>query len=162
MNVGEGVVKDAKKVLAEGSPALQEAVKDGTLTVTDAAKAVKEPAEKQDEAVEKVRAMKAKKVAKAIPTLEETDSPPPPKHDGIVRDDEGTVVPQRLIPAFNLRPIIKAAAYALSKASTAAPELDNSPTWQTSASLRRPVPEVQEGVASRGEGVPGQSPFRST
>ena len=140
MNVGEGVVKDAKKVLAEGSPALQEAVKDGTITVTDAARAATKPIEQQDEAVEKVRAKKAKKVAKVIPTLEDTDSPPPPKHDGIVRDDEGTVVPQRLIPAFNLRRIIRATAHALSKASTAALELDNSPTCSTPLqALRRPA-----------------------
>jgi hypothetical protein len=64
------------------------------------------------------------------PDLEETDHPEPPKHDGIVRDDAGTVVPHRLVAAFNLRPLIKECGRKLSAASTACLEVENAPSWQ--------------------------------
>lgn len=86
------------------------------------------------------------KAPKPTPTLEETDHPEPPKHDGIVRDDAGNVVPQRLIAAFNLRPLIKATARLLSRASAACLEVENAPSWQNCkksseawAKYRKPV-----------------------
>ena len=70
MNVGERSVGDAKKVIANGTPILQEAVADGTLSVSDAAKVSGEPEKVQNEAVKKVRKGKAKTAAKAIDTEE--------------------------------------------------------------------------------------------
>lgn len=103
VNVSERSVSDAVKVINEGTPALQQAVMNGTVTVSDAVKIVDEPAKVQDAAVKAVRKRKAKTVAAAVRTAADDD---PTREPGIdpeeepVKDAEGHVVPATLIEAF--------------------------------------------------------------
>jgi hypothetical protein len=55
---------------------------------------------------------------------DETDHAPPPADDKILRDDDGEVVPQRLLLIFKAIPFFRAASAALSKASVAFTELE--------------------------------------
>ena len=59
MNISPRSVETAAKVQKTGTPALNEAVKDGTVAVSDAAKSAARPAAIQDKAVDAVRAGKA-------------------------------------------------------------------------------------------------------
>lgn len=65
MNVSEKSVERAKKVIANGTPALREAVKVGIVTVSDAAKVADEPAKVQNQAVKDVQDGKAPTAKKA-------------------------------------------------------------------------------------------------
>lgn len=58
--------RKAKEVATNGTPALQKAVVDGTVSLTDAATVAKEEPKAQNEAVKKVRAKKAKTVKEAV------------------------------------------------------------------------------------------------
>lgn len=71
----EAKVDRAKVVVEHGTPALQEAVADDTISVSDAAKVAKEPAKVQNEAVKKVRKGKAKTVAAAVKEEQEEETP---------------------------------------------------------------------------------------
>jgi len=60
LNVSKRMVDNARKVKEHGAPALQESVRDGTVTVTDASAVANEPPEVQEQAVADVREKKAK------------------------------------------------------------------------------------------------------
>jgi hypothetical protein len=60
LNVSEGTIKKARKVKELGTEALQQAVRDGTVAVSDAAAVANEPPEVQEQAVADVREKKAK------------------------------------------------------------------------------------------------------
>lgn len=77
-DVNERAVDRAKKVVATGTPTLQEAVADETISVSDAAKVADESPAVQDEAVKKVRRGKAKTASAAAKTL--TENLDPGKH----------------------------------------------------------------------------------
>ncbi len=66
LNVAARTVTNAKKVIEEGTPTLQAAVLDGTVTVTDAAKITAEPPTVQNKAVEDVKTGKAPTATKAV------------------------------------------------------------------------------------------------
>lgn len=96
MNVSEMSVKRAKKVLANGTPALQEAVTDGTVSVSDAAKVATEPPKVQDKAVEDVKKGKAKTAGAAVKTCKKRE----PKTKDEIQDAFGTVVPKNRRDAY--------------------------------------------------------------
>jgi hypothetical protein len=60
----------ARAVVEEGTPALNDAVKSGKVTASDAAKVVDQPPETQDAAVEAVTSGKAKTVVAAVKDIE--------------------------------------------------------------------------------------------
>lgn len=66
MNVSVEAVKRAKAVQEKGSDELKEAVADGTVTLSDAAKVARQPREKQAKAVAKVKAGEARTAAEAV------------------------------------------------------------------------------------------------
>ena len=66
MKVSPDAVQRAKAVIEHGTPELQAAVLDGTVSVTDAAKVANEATEVQNQAVAKVRAGDAKTAAAAV------------------------------------------------------------------------------------------------
>jgi hypothetical protein len=86
MNVSRRSVASASKVQAEGTPALNQAVKDGTITVGDAARVAAESPDVQDEAVEAVRAGQAATVSAAASRQRE------PGDDDYYFDEEGNPV----------------------------------------------------------------------
>jgi hypothetical protein len=65
MNVSERAVDRAKVVTEHGTSELQEAVKDGTVTLTDAAKIAHEPAIVQNRAVSDVKSGRAETASAA-------------------------------------------------------------------------------------------------
>jgi excinuclease UvrABC ATPase subunit len=71
LNISPRAVADAKTVLAKGTQALQAAVEDDTISVSDAAKVADETAKVQNEAVKKVRDGKAKTARSAAKSLTE-------------------------------------------------------------------------------------------
>ncbi len=71
-----------------------------------------------------LRGLAPKAPKPVAPSLDETDHPVPPKDDKIVRDDDGEVVPQRLLQVFMAVPFFRRASIALSKASTAFSEME--------------------------------------
>lgn len=99
MNIGRGTVKAGKKVAVNGTPVLQGAVMDGTLSVSDAASVATEPPRVQNAAVKKVRQKKSK-TAKAAVTASKGDADEGelPK----LVDAEGLDVPKDAIPAFQV------------------------------------------------------------
>ncbi len=84
-------IKRAKKVLASGTSALKEAVGDETISLSDAANVSGLPQEKQDEAIQKVKAGKAKSVTAAA---NEHDPETP------LTDAHGTPIPDAAKEAF--------------------------------------------------------------
>ncbi len=92
-DVGVNTVKRAKAVLDHGTPELQEAVKDETITVSDAAKVATEPPDVQREAVEAVKTGKAKSVKAAVEKAKEAEPDEP-------KDALGHVLPNNLIEPF--------------------------------------------------------------
>lgn len=66
MNVSVEAVKRAKTVQEHGSEELKEAVADGTVALSDAAKVAKQPKEKQVKAVAQVKAGEAKTASAAV------------------------------------------------------------------------------------------------
>jgi hypothetical protein len=66
MNVSPRSVQDAKKVIDEGTPALAHAVRNGFVSVSDAAKIVDQPANVQNAAVADVKKGKAKTASGAV------------------------------------------------------------------------------------------------
>lgn len=66
LNVSESSVDRAKKILDHGTPKLQEAVADGTLSLSDAATVATEPAKVQNRAVKEVQSGKAPTVTAAV------------------------------------------------------------------------------------------------
>src|SRR5262249_6712789 len=96
-------VKRGKQVLANGTPALQEAVKDDVLTVTDAAKVAKEAPEVQDAAVDAVRRGRAERAAAAACQIKERE----PGDIEELTDAEGEPVPEQAIEAFKAAKVIE-------------------------------------------------------
>lgn len=86
LNVSEGAVDRAKKVTDKGTKSLQNAVNDGTLTLSDAAAVAGEPAKVQNEAVKKVRKKRTKTAKKAVEEIkqDETEEPKEPCDDNEV------------------------------------------------------------------------------
>ncbi len=74
-------ISRAKKVLSNGTPELQDAVSEGVVSVSDAAKVAAKPAEVQNEAVEAVRDGKARSAESAAK----------PKRSGTVKFDDRKV-----------------------------------------------------------------------
>src|SRR5260370_29203249 len=70
LHVSERSVRDAAKVQRDGTAALNQAVVDGTLSVSDAAKVAAESPGVQDQAVKAVQAGEASTVAEAVRTGE--------------------------------------------------------------------------------------------
>jgi hypothetical protein len=85
--VSERDVSRAKVILANGTPALQEAVADDTLSVSDAAKVASEPPKIQNAAVDAVRNGQAKSASGAAKKAKEKSTPKPPKSGKPVFDD---------------------------------------------------------------------------
>lgn len=73
--VSERTVRDASKVLTEGTEELQEGVRNGTISVSDAAKIVDQPPAKQRAAVKKVKSGKAKTASAAAGKKAKPKSP---------------------------------------------------------------------------------------
>ncbi len=65
-NISESTVSRAKKVVLNGTPELQQAVKEEVIAVSDAAAVVEESPAKQNGAVHKVKTGKAKTVRQAV------------------------------------------------------------------------------------------------
>lgn len=98
-------VEKAKSVLDNGTPELQEAMEDGTITITDAAAIAHEAPEVQKEAVEKVKKKKARTVKAAVQTSisgDADESAPPSLEDAV-----GKPVPIEAIQAFQAASDIK-------------------------------------------------------
>jgi hypothetical protein len=87
MNVSPRAVAHAKVVIEQGTPQLQEAVKDRTLSVSDAAQVAREPATVQDQAVSDVRAGKAKTARAAAGLM------PPPATTSATAKGGGNAAP---------------------------------------------------------------------
>lgn len=66
MNVSRRSAMDAKKVITTGTEELKEAVADGTVSVSDAAKVADEPATTQKKAIKNVRKGKAKTLSEQV------------------------------------------------------------------------------------------------
>lgn len=91
-DVSEQAVDRAKVVVASGTPAVQAAVSDGTVSISDAAKVAKQPPAVQDAAVDAVKNGRARSAAAAVerePGVEPTAT-----------DAEGEDVPEQAVPAF--------------------------------------------------------------
>lgn len=88
---------NGKVVVEHGTEALQGAVIDGTVSVSDAAKVAKAPPEVQDKAVEAVRNGKAKSAAAAAREAGD-DTEAEARPDPV--DAEGEVIPVRALAAF--------------------------------------------------------------
>ena len=79
LSVGERSVKRARKVIDKGTPELQDAVRDGTVAVSRAAKLADKPPDEQVAEVEAAKAPKPKKPKPAAPALPEPDEVIPPR-----------------------------------------------------------------------------------
>lgn len=97
MNVSVDALQRSKTVQDKGSEELKEALADGTVTLSDAAKVAKQPKEKQAKAVAKVKAGEAKTATEAVerePGDDKDDDKSP------LLDDAGQPVPPQAIFAF--------------------------------------------------------------
>jgi hypothetical protein len=121
--VGKSSVKDAKKVLEHGTEPLQEAVADGTVTVSDAAKVASEPAKVQNQAVKKVRKGEAKTVAAAVEEDDEQD---------VIVDDDGCIVPAKLRQVFIEVSLFRSAAATMARSATVLKAAEHSIAYQAS------------------------------
>lgn len=83
LSVSDKSVREAKKVVANGTPALQQAVVNGTVSVSDAAKVASEPPKVQNQAVKDVANGKAPTATKAA----QAASPKPKKNGTPAYDD---------------------------------------------------------------------------
>jgi hypothetical protein len=83
LNVSERSVRDAAKVQRDGTAALNQAVVDGTLSVSDAARVASESPGVQDQAVKAVQAGEASTAAEAVRTGQprEQEGEPPDRGD---------------------------------------------------------------------------------
>jgi hypothetical protein len=102
LNVSPRSVDRAKVVTENGTPALQDAVKDGTVSLHDAAKVAAEPPEVQDEAVKQVKDGKVRTAAAAV-----EDAKPPPgdaEEPQSLLDKNGEPWPVRALPAVAMIP----------------------------------------------------------
>ena len=88
----------ADQVARNGSIVLQEAVKTGTIAVSDASAIVDQPKMVQNEAVREVASGRAKTVRKALAKIVEQDAAA--SSNGHAVDDNGTPIPERCLPAF--------------------------------------------------------------
>jgi hypothetical protein len=95
--VSRRTAADGKTVVESGTEALQDAVIDGTVSVSDAAKVAGKPADVQNAALNAVRSGLAKSVSAAAKEIERE---PGVDDDEQVVDAEGVVVPARVIGAF--------------------------------------------------------------
>ena len=77
--VSRDSVKRARKVIDKGTPELQDAVRDGTVAVSRAAKLADKPPDEQVAEVEAAKAPKPKKPKPAAPALPEPDEVIPPR-----------------------------------------------------------------------------------
>ncbi len=120
-DVPEAAVDRAKTVLAKGTAELQAAVKDETITVSDAAKVATEPPEVQREAVEAVKSGKAKSAKAAVDKAKEEESPAP------VADAVGVAVPEKALPAFAQAVVIGAVCRELDQIVSRVEEIGKQP-----------------------------------
>lgn len=86
MNVSVDTVKQAKKVIANGTPELQEAVGSGAVSVSDAAKVADKPPEVQNQAVADVKSGKSR-TASASANGTHKGNGKPHKNGAVVFDD---------------------------------------------------------------------------
>jgi ParB-like chromosome segregation protein Spo0J len=96
MDVSVDSLQRAKKVLDHGTPELQKAVAEGTVSISDASSAASEEPAVQRKAVKRVKEKKAKTIRQAIlQTKSDAD-----ESDEEIKDDEGTLVPAKAKEAF--------------------------------------------------------------
>lgn len=97
-NVSVPTVERAKVVLAHGTEELQEAVREGVVTVNDAAAVAKEEPEVQEKAVKAVKEKKAKTAKAAVEKIKEVA--PPIADDDPWTDAWGITITKEAEPAF--------------------------------------------------------------
>lgn len=114
--VSKDDVDRAKTVLANGTPKLQAAVADDTVTVSDAAKVAKHPAKVQDKAVDDVKTGKAKTATQAAKQREPGDEPE-------VIDHFKKSVPEDLHAIFDTVPEFRSAMAVIAKCRKAVEEI---------------------------------------
>lgn len=130
-DVSETTLDRAKKVLANGTPALQEAVIDGTLSVSDAASVAGSPAKTQDKAVEAVKSGKATTAKSAIKSPPADDELAPEEEteleaDDAVLDDDKIPVPAKLRSIFAQVGLFRSAAAYCAKTAIALDKVEKS------------------------------------
>ena len=118
-NVSKADIDRAKTVLANGTPALQAAVADETVTVSDAAKVAGKPAAVQNRAVDDVKKGKAKSAAAAAKAREPGEDEEEPKSI----DHFKSPVPDSLVAVFDTVPEFRSAMAAIAKFRTAVDEI---------------------------------------
>lgn len=136
LNVSKRTVADAIFVDDHGTDELREAVGQGEVSVSDAAKVARQEPETQREAVQKVRNGHAKTAAKAV--------------EPEITDDSGKAVPAALEEIFESSPLFQKAANLAQRAAAAWAELEATPAFK-----------VLDSVQKRGARIMYSSHFRS-
>lgn len=96
LGVSERTADSVVKVFEHGSPEVIEAMKNGEVKPSDAAKIIDEPKREQTKAVRRVKAGKASNLQKAIASeKDDADS------NGQIIDEVGKTIPESLIPVFS-------------------------------------------------------------
>lgn len=120
----------AEKVVESGTPALQEAVRDGEVSVSDAAKIVEEPAKVQNAAVKAVRTKESKTVTKAVKAVKEEAAEREPGEEPeapLVKDHFKVAVPAELAEVFSQCEEFRSLMAALSDCKSRATALASTP-----------------------------------
>lgn len=133
VGVSESLIEKAKVVKEQGTPELQQAVKDKTVTVTDAAKVAQQPKPVQNKAVDAVKSGEAKTASAAADLLAKlcdrckrmgkpccdacrakvnTSPRTAPSSNGtpLLKDDHGKAIPKHLLGIFQAGELMKRAA----------------------------------------------------
>ena len=121
--VSEKTAERFHAIEANGTPALQAAVADEVVTIADAAKVVKEPAEKQNAAVNKVRNGKAKTASAAV---REPGGDSDAEGERKVSDHFKAELPDGLHAIFETVPEFRSAMAAIAKIRTAVEDIGKS------------------------------------
>lgn len=100
VGVSHATVERARTVVTKGTPELQQAAKDGTVTVSDAAAVAEESPDVQREAVEAVKTGKAKTVKKAAKQIKEEKQPDPEEDETPWVDGWGIPITKEAAAAF--------------------------------------------------------------
>lgn len=121
-NVSVPTVSRAKVVFEHGTEELQEAVREGVVSVRDAATVAKEKPAVQAKAVKAVKEGKAPTAKAAADQVKES---------GEICDDDGNTVPAKLRPVFAEVFLFNSAAARLAKAAESLVKIEESPFYKS-------------------------------
>lgn len=124
LNVSHRTASSGKKVAENGTPVLQEAVMDRTVSVSDAAAIADEPAKIQNAAVKNVRKKKSKTV-KAAATAVKGDADEGDLEE--IKDAEGNIVPKDAVKAFQAAKDLESVCRELDKIIGRVEDISNGP-----------------------------------